>query len=353
MTFLTVVMTEKYNKTANKWLAAFVFGLCLLSLSDLIRQSEASLPGIKKIISVDLIIFMLPPALYLAIISFIQPTKKFKLKDSMFFLPFMIDLLTKLRFIVFHQSGDLTPQYLDKAYFSSGWYKTLFLIFSCCFLAASIFGLRRHQKRIKELSSNVQRIDLKWLYYLLSAMPLLLLTSYIFNFSNMDWLINLADLVQVGVLFYMGYHIILQKEIFPYTIAELSNIEKIIGTKNTSAPSQLTEAQVKEKILTFLQYHKPYLENDLTLTKLAARLGFKSHYLSYFLNNHLNKNFYSLINEFRVEESKNILRDTSKSHLNMLGVAFESGFNSKTAFNTTFRKMTGITPSEFRKNHKN
>ncbi|WP_170164469.1 helix-turn-helix domain-containing protein [Sinomicrobium pectinilyticum] len=170
----------------------------------------------------------------------------------------------------------------------------------------------------------------------------------------MDWLINLADLVQVGVLFYMGYHTILQKEIFPYTIAELNDIEKIIEIRNVPAHPQLTEAQVKEtkeKILTFLQYHKPYLENDLTLPKLATRLGYKSHYLSYFLNNHLNKNFYSLINEFRVEESKNILRDTSKSHLNMLGVAFESGFNSKTAFNTTFRRITGVTPSEYRKNH--
>ncbi|RNL88455.1 hypothetical protein ED312_08350 [Sinomicrobium pectinilyticum] len=63
LTFLTLVMAKKHNKTANKWLTAFVSGILLLSLSDLIRQSETSLPGIKKMISVDLIIFMLPPAL--------------------------------------------------------------------------------------------------------------------------------------------------------------------------------------------------------------------------------------------------------------------------------------------------
>lgn len=61
------------------------------------------------------------------------------------------------------------------------------------------------------------------------------------------------------------------------------------------------------------------------------------------------ENFYEFINRYRVEASKKLLTDAKFQHLNMVGIAFEAGFNSKTAFNTAFKKTTGQTPSEFRK----
>ena len=66
-------------------------------------------------------------------------------------------------------------------------------------------------------------------------------------------------------------------------------------------------------------------------------------------NNGFNQNFYGFINKFRVEKSKKLLADKELDKYSIIGIAFESGFNSKTSFNTTFKKLTGQTPSEFKR----
>ena len=151
----------------------------------------------------------------------------------------------------------------------------------------------------------------------------------------------------------MGYHFILQKEIFPYKQTQLEDVNKVIRSPKQSdienfglSPARIKE--IKSAILQFMIEKQPYLENDITLPELALRLQMKSHFLSYFLNTHFNKNFHSFINEYRIEESKKILVDPNKKHFNMLGVAYESGFNSKTTFNTTFKKITGVSPTNYR-----
>lgn len=97
---------------------------------------------------------------------------------------------------------------------------------------------------------------------------------------------------------------------------------------------------------------KPYLEGDLNLLKLSELIGISTHQLSYLLNNGFNENFFQFVNKYRVTHAKELLLSDSYYKMSVLGIAFESGFNSKTAFNTMFKKIMGITPSEFRKNQK-
>jgi len=91
---------------------------------------------------------------------------------------------------------------------------------------------------------------------------------------------------------------------------------------------------------------KLYLNSDLSLVELAEMLDVNSNQLSQVINEVLAKNFHQLINEYRVDEVKRNISDQSKT---LLGIALDSGFNSKSAFNRIFKKNTGLTPSEYKK----
>jgi AraC-type DNA-binding domain-containing proteins len=106
---------------------------------------------------------------------------------------------------------------------------------------------------------------------------------------------------------------------------------------------------LKSQLTQFMLTHKPYLDPDLNLVKLAELLGTSTHRLSYIINSGFNMNFFNFINKNRIEEAKLLLLNTKMDQYSILGIAFKAGFNSKTSFNTTFKKLTNQTPSEFKK----
>ena len=92
---------------------------------------------------------------------------------------------------------------------------------------------------------------------------------------------------------------------------------------------------------------KLYLDEKLTLPKLASELDILPNYLSQVINERYGKNFYDYINTFRVAEFQKIIQDPKKRHYTLLTLALECGFNSKSSFNKYFKKSTGQTPSEY------
>jgi TolB-like protein/AraC-like DNA-binding protein len=99
----------------------------------------------------------------------------------------------------------------------------------------------------------------------------------------------------------------------------------------------------------YMLTENPFLQASLTLRELAQMIDIHPNYLSELLNDRLGKNFSEFINHYRVETFKALARDPKNAHLSLLGLAFESGFNSKTSFNTFFKKETGMTPKQFLK----
>jgi YesN/AraC family two-component response regulator len=97
-----------------------------------------------------------------------------------------------------------------------------------------------------------------------------------------------------------------------------------------------------------MEKEKLFQEADLTLHELAGRLQSPTYQVSQALNEGMKKNFYDLVNGHRVEEAKRLLLDSKNRNYTILSVGFEAGFNSKTTFNTVFKKFTGMTPTEFR-----
>ncbi len=106
---------------------------------------------------------------------------------------------------------------------------------------------------------------------------------------------------------------------------------------------------LSEKLMTEKQ---PYLESSLTLRSLAKMLDLHPNRLSWLINKYTGKNFKEYINYFRLEAFKSKALEPSNSHLSLLGIALDSGFNSKSVFNDYFKKVEGITPREWVKQHK-
>jgi AraC-like DNA-binding protein len=93
---------------------------------------------------------------------------------------------------------------------------------------------------------------------------------------------------------------------------------------------------------------RPFINPELTVQDLSKQLNISRHHLTELLNNDIGKNFFTFINEYRVEEVKRRLLDTRFEHLTIVAIAFESGFNSKSTFNSIFKQNTGNTPSQWK-----
>jgi YesN/AraC family two-component response regulator len=91
---------------------------------------------------------------------------------------------------------------------------------------------------------------------------------------------------------------------------------------------------------------KPFLKSDFSLPELAHQLGTTVHILSQSINEGLGKNFFEMVAEYRVKEAKHLLVD--KPNIKVEEIAEQVGYNSKSSFNTAFKKLTGSTPSEYR-----
>lgn len=131
-------------------------------------------------------------------------------------------------------------------------------------------------------------------------------------------------------------------------IYETEIIEEITAKK----PPLLDAAKTKEysnKLLAHISKSKSYLNPDLSLRSLAKEIKLHPNHLSWLLNNSIGKNFNEFINHYRVENFKNVAKDPAKANITVIGLAYDSGFNSKTVFNTYFKKETGLTPKQFLK----
>ncbi|MDO6437818.1 helix-turn-helix domain-containing protein [Cyclobacterium sp. 1_MG-2023] len=140
----------------------------------------------------------------------------------------------------------------------------------------------------------------------------------------------------------------LKHQLFPPALFDKRRLEK---TKKALLNDATVKA-FKDKLTYFIEEKELFLNPDLSLRSLAEELDIHPNQLSWILNESIGKNFNAYINHYRIKEFKRLAKDPSKAHITVIGLAYESGFNSKTVFNTYFKKETGLTPRQFLKNLK-
>ncbi|GAA5219513.1 helix-turn-helix domain-containing protein [Membranihabitans marinus] len=106
-------------------------------------------------------------------------------------------------------------------------------------------------------------------------------------------------------------------------------------------------ASYSKKLLTHMTANKPYLDPGLSLRSLAQQINIHPNQLSYLLNESMEKNFNEFVNQYRLQAFKAAALDPQNQHLNLMALAYDSGFNSKTVFNTYFKRHTGMTPKQY------
>ena len=204
--------------------------------------------------------------------------------------------------------------------------------------------------------SNSADIDLDWLRKLVllfgviwTALISITVIHHVFHMFSMVFCTDGLFLSLSVFVILIGYFGLKQNVIFTN--------ENVIVTDNTSriqpkySGSRLNESEEKqyaEKLISYMELLKPYLNTDLTLPQLAVELGISSHLLSQVINEHFKLNFFDFVNQYRVEAFKQRIVNPKYENFSLLGIAFECGFNSKSAFNRIFKKSTGLTPSQFK-----
>jgi len=121
------------------------------------------------------------------------------------------------------------------------------------------------------------------------------------------------------------------------------------GRNDRYAKSQLgapIRERIRRKLQATLERDAIYKRSDLSLRALCEALNENPHYVSQVISQELNTSFYELVNRYRIEHAKRLLREAPEE--TVLSIAMNVGFNSKSAFHTAFRRCTGATPSEFR-----
>ncbi|GAA0189567.1 helix-turn-helix domain-containing protein [Fulvivirga kasyanovii] len=222
--------------------------------------------------------------------------------------------------------------------------RTTQVIFQCghlLFYSAAIFWF------IHAMGSNLHNGELKFLLwrkkvaYAFTGYTLSFFAYYALVFTGTlkieyDYIISIASSVFIYFIGYHGYQnpqILIRNEASKYQRSSLST---------TAAESILT------RIKTYMETEKPYLDSNLKLQQLAKQLELSPHHISQSINELDGQSFSDFINQYRIHEAQSMLKDPDQTDKKIIHIALDSGFNNKVSFNNAFKKIAGITPSEYR-----
>lgn len=352
--FLTVLMLAnplKVNKKANRWLGLFIFlwgtfwadeAINILGLQSISKPFQFAL---------NLIQFFTPLAFFYSVTYFTNPSFSFSAKEVKHLLPACV-FLVLLSLYYFYDIEDKENL--------RTWLTVVMLVQSLSYALYSCRMINRHQKKIQQFSSNTYPINLNWLKYIaytiLGSGVIITIYNILFVTKQPNVYVNFILLVAI---YFIAYYSLKQQEIYPDeakqldTFLDIEEENKPNEALKTKLLSDVETERIKQQLLVMMESKAPHLDGDLNLIKLAQLINLTPHQLSYVINTGFNENFFQFINKYRIEKAKELLTDSKNHNLSILGIAFESGFNSKTAFNITFKKFTDQTPSEFKKKSSN
>lgn len=248
------------------------------------------------------------------------------------------------------------------------------LIIMLAYSVAVFIRLQRHGKDVIQHFSNLSnRITLLWLYWLTAAISVVSLLLYVASLLSLPDLLVFHLPAQVAIILTLSFFGLRQTQVFDYgklpenerTEQERANAERQSAQaspqpadcqlshqdKQSYSRSGLSDERAERiyrRLDGFMKKERPYLSADLTIADLAERLSVSRHHLTEVINTRHNKNFYAFINEYRIDAVKKAMQSPPESDMSLLDLAYAYGFNSKSPFNTAFKRCTGMTPSQYR-----
>jgi len=349
-------ISKKGIKRANRFLGVLMLAFSLFLLNQVGYES-----GLYNDLSFLHVVpfsyvFLIGPSLYFYSLSLIYRSFNLKWYHYLQFLPcfylifylgfyyaFLQGISDEFKWIFF-DSIDLTERVLGSL--------SMFI-----YIWLTIRMIRKYRNWASSNYSSSQDNNLRWLHALIIFVAG---AAFVwFGYSMSDQFIFDREL---QVHNYYPMYITMSVALYWLGISGFLKLESIGNTLDVSNELILKDFNQHEKqriqpdvCATYLQKlraviseERLYLQPTLSLNELADRVGINSKVVSQVINQGAEKNFNDFVNEYRIEEVKRRILDPSFRHLTILGIAFESGFNSKTSFNRTFKEFTGFTPKEYK-----
>jgi AraC-like DNA-binding protein len=354
-----LVSAKRGNRTANLMLAAFMANASIL-LAWTVLNSTSYVYLFPHLLRFNHPFdFAIAPLLYLYVKVLTARSPRLKKRDLLHFIPSVLCVIYLLPF--YFQSGEAKLNSLNSPEFMRWYYVRSSLVISLAVVYVTLAGLHvvRYLRRVKERTSAAERAALsqvKFLVISFSTLWVVALFRYLIDLSNPAYSQYTGLALPFGgtlIIYGMAYLSLRKPETLsgldhPAPSEEAGGLLPARKYEKSTLTSERSDVYLK-KLLAVMDTEKPYMDGDLTLARLATKLSVSAHHLSQIINERLNQNFFDFVNTYRVEEAKRMLVNPAKKHYSLLAIAEEVGFNSKSAFNTAFKKQTNMTPSEFRK----
>ena len=350
--FLAVVFfrQKKKNKQTNTILALLLISFCLSILlhSFLNAFIPRAYPNIWTFPEPFL---LLTGPLFYTYIRFLSGLSLSKKEVVVHLIPFFT---TAVIFIIFVSNNEQSfPVNVNLGNASSLLWLIIYLQFWVYYFL-NRNAINHFKERLKESYSSIEKIHQVWISFCLTALLIcytILTVVFLLGHGNIFLPVNESlTVVLAAIIYFMSYQTLVQPAIYTGTLlteGKSSDIAKTARYKNSGLSGGITKARL-EDIEQFIADHKPYLDPDLDLQGLGELLAISTHHLSQIINEGAQMNFYDFVNRYRIEEAKRLLSDPKNDHLTILSLAFDAGFNSKATFNRFFKKITQLTPSQYR-----
>ncbi|TDE28718.1 MULTISPECIES: helix-turn-helix domain-containing protein [Flavobacterium] len=353
--FLVTVKTK--HKISNSLFAVFLIITAIdvsETLFNLMVNSPSNLGMLRNIFA-----FLQIPVFYLYILSVCYSDFKLKPKYILHLLPFLIanvillprfytvDVASKINFIKNYQS-------MIELQFNH----ILIHIQVVIYIIAVFMVLRKAKKLYLENYAGTSINSYNWLFQftvVLTILYLIALVKNIFKFSDYPYI---SEWIKIGLLSFQLliicwylFKALNNPGLFRNIDSKLKLVSDIISEEKNDAPLAVNEKQYNEELLKLQQYmieEKPFLNPSVTIQDISNAIEIPVRDLSLLINHKLEQHFYDFVNTYRVEDAMDILKDATKSKVTILEILYDVGFNSKSSFNTAFKKHTGNTPTAYR-----
>ena len=315
---------SKSNHVLAIWMVLMAIDLTLKALF---------LNGMRGYILRPFILVQLFPFLYGSLfylyVRTLTTKNRVRLKDIMHFAGFIFFTLINIPYII----DPVNKTVVDFKNFD-----LILDIYSISYVIAGLLLIRNYRKNLNQQQVDTQDVDLLWLKimgYSQVIIWLIAVAQWILPIPGFNsWFIYVA--VSLWMIL-IGYLSLMQQSV--------PKVKTIQANKQQTDDSRFDE--VKVKLDTLIHNDKIHLQPSLTIGQLAKKTGYPEYLISLFINRVHNKSFRDYINDLRISEAKTMLLD-NKNKRTILDIAYECGFNSKSTFNSAFKKITHQTPSAFK-----
>lgn len=352
--FLVTVKTK--HKLSNCLLAFFLFTTAADGLKFLIRDFPVNYMNLEAFRWSFNYIF--PASFYLYVLSVCYTRFRLKPKHLWHTIPFVA-------FNLYMAYGVYFQDRAGKISFINGlsespimrFFYILFEVLFQVYFIASFLVVRKSKTVYLENYTNPNISILNALYkinILFYVVHFLVLIRWLVTFTNgngelKEWIVMLDGISFFVCICWYLFVALNNPDFFRGVNSELKPIKKVVSKEKSI--SEINEEKNKEieSLKDFMVKNEPYLDSSLTIQDLAEQVEMPVKDLSTLINLYMDKHFFDFVNEYRIEKAMQILKDASQKELTVLEILYQVGFNSKSSFNTSFKKYTGKTPTDFRK----